>query len=126
MKRILAVSLCIIFTLCFASSLAAAESSETNEVVDMSDIALTPQESADFNAAVADDEAFIHLVVTAAEHKGKDVSLEGVHADKGIKLYGVKGSENSVKSISDTYTETGKIENQISEDYAILVLYVKQ
>ena len=49
---------------------------------DMSGTALNAQEREAFHRNVADDEAFIHLVTTAAEHKGRDVSLEGVHPDK--------------------------------------------
>ena len=55
---------------------------------DMSGAALNAQEREAFHRDVADDEAFIHLVTTAAEHKGRDVSLEGVHPDKCLKLYG--------------------------------------
>lgn len=76
---------------------------------DMSGTALNAQEREAFHRNVADDEAFIHLVTTAAEHKGRDVSLEGVHPDKCLKLYGLKRSEQSlIESLCGVYGETRK------------------
>lgn len=94
---------------------------------DMSGTALNAQEREAFHRNVADDEAFIHLVTTAAEHKGRDVSLEGVHPDKCLKLYGLKRSEQSlIESLCGVYGETGKIESLFSDDYGVLVLYVNE
>lgn len=94
---------------------------------DMSGTALNAQEREAFHRDVADDEAFIHLVTTAAEHKGRDVSLEGVHPDKCLKLYGLKRSEQSlIESLCGVYGETGKIESLFSDDYGVLVLYVNE
>ena len=94
---------------------------------DMSGAALNAQEREAFHRDVADDEAFIHLVTTAAEHKGRDVSLEGVHPDKCLKLYGLKRSEQSlIESLCGVYGETGKIESLFSDDYGVLVLYVNE
>lgn len=88
---------------------------------------LNAQEREAFHRNVADDEAFIHLVTTAAEHKGRDVSLEGVHPDKCLKLYGLKRSEQSlIESLCGVYGETGKIESLFSDDYGVLVLYVNE
>lgn len=134
---VLCLSFCLIFTLAFGGPLnVSAESAsavsdpaaeaEVDPSVDFSDTTLSAQEAADFHKKVADDEAFIGLVTSAAERKGRNVSLEGVRPDKCIKLYGLKGSENLLQSVYDSYTQTGTIKDRISEDYAVLVLYVNE
>ena len=127
MKKITLLSFCLILALLFSASFsafAASEAAELDPSVDMSDTALDSSNRANFHKQVADDPAFINLVVLAAEKKEKDVSLEGVHPDKCIKLYGFKRSEKSlIQSLYDTYMATGKIESVMSDDYGVLVLY---
>lgn len=94
--------------------------------INLSDTVLVDSEQAEFFDQVANDDEIIHLVSTAAIHKGRDISVEGVHAHNCIKLYGLKNSEYPLKSLCDTYDETGKLQDAISEDYALLVLYVNE
>ena len=130
MKKITVFSFCLILALFFSASLSAfavSEEAGLDPSVDMSDTALSGREREDFNREIASDEAFIHLVTTAAEHKERDVSLEGVHPDKCIKLYGLKNSEKDlIDYLCGTYEETGKIESIMSDDYGVLVLYVNE
>lgn len=123
-------SVCIILSLTFLSQLNVfAISDATSDdftSVDISDISLNSQDDAIFNEDVANDDAFSDLVVKSAQHRGKNISLDGVHPGKNIKLYGIKGSENILQSLYDSYTATGTMQNMISTDYAILKLYVNK
>ncbi|MBR5401246.1 MAG: hypothetical protein IK102_05465 [Treponema sp.] len=94
--------------------------------INLSDTVLEDSKQAEFFDQVANDDEIIHLVSTTALQKGRDVSVEGVHAHNCIKLYGLKNSEYPLKSVCDTYDETGKLQDAISEDYALLVLYVNE
>jgi hypothetical protein len=99
---------------------------ESEDAIDLTATALTTEEDTAFNEETADEDGFIHLVIQAAEQKERNISLEGVHAGKNIKLYGIKSSENILQSLYDTYQSTGRIESAISEDFAIVKLYVNQ
>ena len=121
MTKIIVICLSLILSLSIALPTAAAE--ETNhELLDAS-VELSSQESAVFCEQVANDEAFINLIVTAAQKKEKDISLNGVHPSSCLKLYGIKGSSDPLKSICTAYEQTGRISDQLSEDYAVMVLY---
>ncbi len=125
MKKLFALWLCLAWSVCFASPLAAAEVIQ-QEKTGQSDLALTAEETAEFCEQVADDEAFVHLAVTAAQKKERKVSLEGVHPGPCLKLYGMKGSDNPVEDLSAAWEETGRIGDRLTEDYAVLVLYLNQ
>ncbi len=94
--------------------------------IDTSDISLEVDDSETFDDCVANDSTYIDLVIAAAQKKGRDISLEGVHPDKNIKLYGFKNSENVLQSLCDYYLENGNIEKTISNDFAILKLYTNK
>lgn len=129
MKKFAMLSFCLILSLLFSASFsafAAADVTELDPSVDMSDTALDSSNRANFHKQVANDQAFIDLVISAAQRKEKNISLEGVHPDKCIKLYGLKSSDNLLQSLYDAYTATGKIESVMSDDYGVLVLYVNE
>lgn len=94
--------------------------------VKVDDTALNSADEKSFNENVASDESFINLVIQAAQKKGKDILADGVHPDRSIKLYGVKGTEYNLQSFNDAYGETGKIKNSLSPDYSLLTLYVNK
>ena len=123
-------SVCIILSLTVLSQLnvfAMSDATSDDSIsVDISDTSLNSQDDAKFNEDVAKDDAFSNLVVQSAQHKGKNISLDGVHPGKNIKLYGIKGSENILQSLYDSYTATGTMQNMISADYAVLKLYVNK
>lgn len=123
-------SVCIILSLTVLSQLnvfAMSDATSDDSIsVDISDTSLNSQDDANFNEDVANDDSFSNLVVQSAQHKGKNISLDGVHPGKNIKLYGIKGSENILQSLYDSYTATGTMQNMISADYAVLKLYVNK
>ncbi len=96
-----------------------------NEFGDCS-VELSPQESSAFCEQVASDKAFINLVTIAAQKKKKDIALNGIHPGLCLKLYGIKGSSDSLKSLCTAYEQTGRISNQLSDDYAVMVLYCNE
>lgn len=128
MKKLTVIfSVCIILSLTVLSQLnvfaMSSAKSEGVVSVDISETSLSSKDNEKFNNDVAADDAFINLVISAAQHKGKNVSFEGVHPDKSIKLYGIKNSENILQSLYDSYRKTGTVQNMVSEDYSVLTLY---
>ena len=91
---------------------------------------LDSSEAEKFKAEVASDESYIELIELAAWKKGMskgiEVSAQGVHPDKIIKVYGTEISEDPLKSTIDAYEEEGKIKSIITDDYAYLVFYVDE
>lgn len=99
---------------------------DSNFSVELNDTTFNSVDEKNFNENVADDPNFINLVIQAAQKKEKDILTDGVHADRSIKLYGIKGTEHNLQSFYNGYLETGKIKNLISSDYALLTLYVNK
>ena len=136
MKKFAALSFCLVLALLSGvSSIAfAAEKAGPDSSVDLSDTALTPEECAAFRENVANDEKVIQLVTAEAEKKERGISLEGVHPEKCIKLYGdaytklygLVNFDKQLQSLWKCYEETGRIRDRISEDYAVLVFYVNE
>lgn len=93
---------------------------------DLSETFFSVKDINDFNKKTAADDAFVNLVVQAAQKKDKNISLEGVRPDKSIKIYGVKSSENPLETFCDSYTKNGSVNNSISSDYSVLSLYVNK
>ena len=116
----------LILLFSFITPVFAAEDSGLDPSVDLSDTAFDSAQQEEFNELVGNDEDTIESVIIAAQHKGKDVSFEGVHADKCIKLYGLKNSGYALGALCDAYSETGRIQSMISEDYSVLTLYVNE
>ena len=91
---------------------------------------LDSSEAEKFKAEVASDESYIELIELAAWKKGMskgiEVSAQGVHPDKIIKVYGTEISEDPLKSTIDVYEEEGKIKSIISDNYAYVVFYVDE
>lgn len=121
MKKIIVICLSLILSLSISIPTAAAEEAN-NEILENS-LELSSQESAVFCEQIANDEAFINLVATAAQKKEKNISLNGIHPSSCLKLYGIKGSSAPLKSLCTAYEQTGRISDQLSEDYAVMVLY---
>ena len=127
MKNITKFLTCFFLFLFITSSAVFGMENESFEPsIDLSDTVLEDSEQAEFFDQVANDNEFINLVSTAAIHKGRDISVERVQAHNCIKLYGLKNSEYPLKSLCDIYDATGKLQNAISEDYALQVLYVNE
>lgn len=98
----------------------------TNPLINLNDTILNETEQATFFEQVANDDEIINLVNTAALKRGREISTNGTHACTCIKLYGLKNSEYPLQSLCNIYGETGKIQSEISEDYALLILYVNE
>ncbi len=127
MKTITKILVCFFLLLFISSSAVFGMDNKTFETsISLSDTILEASEQAEFFDQVANDDEIIHLVSTAAIQKSRDVSVEGVHAHNCIKLYGLKNSEYPLKSLCDTYDETGKLQDEISQDYILQVLYVNE
>lgn len=124
-KLALLLSLCMILSLLNPLYAFADTNSAKYDVTSavLTDIVLEADEDTAFNKDVASDDAFINLVVTAAQKKEKDISLEGVHPQKNIKLYGVSASDNILKSFCENYSKEKAFKKSISQDYAVLTLY---
>ena len=88
-----------------------------------SDFMMNETEREEFHELVANNESTIESVILAAQRKGRDVSLEGVHASECIILHGLTGGG---ATLIGEYLETGKIEDMIGNDTAILVVYVNE
>ena len=56
-----------------------------------SDFMMNETEREEFHELVANNESTIESVILAAQRKGRDVSLEGVHASECIILHGLTG-----------------------------------
>ena len=111
MKKIIVICLSLILSLSISIPTAAAE--ETNNEILENSLELSSQESAVFCEQVANDEAFINLVATAAQKKEKNISLNGIHPSSCLKLYGIKGSSDPLKSLCTAYEQTGRISDQL-------------
>lgn len=127
MKTFTKILACFFLFLFTTSSAVLGMDNETFKTsINLSDTVLEDSEQAEFFDQVANDDEIIHLISTAAIQKGRDVSVEGVHAHNCIKLYGLKNAEYPLKSLCDTYDETGKLQDVISQDYILQVLYVNE
>lgn len=127
-KIISSIGIIVLLTILSQLYVFAASDGTSDESIsfDISDTSLNYEDDRKFNEEVANDDAFFNLVVQAAKNKGKNISLDDVHPGKNIKLYGIKGSENILQSLYDSYTATGTMQNMISTDYAVLKLYVNK
>ncbi len=127
MKKLFSMlTLLLVFTVFLTGALNISALADNLSLIDTSDIYLKPQDEEIFNKDVADDGAFFELATEAAKHKGKEISFDGVHSGKSIKLFGIENSENILQSIYDCYKETGAIKNIIGKDYSVLKLYVNK